>query len=85
MSDEMPGDISQLLNAWNEGEAQALKELVPIVYPELRRIARRHLRRPSPDHSLESAALVHEVYLKLVRTGGIVCHNREHFGSGTYW
>jgi RNA polymerase sigma-70 factor (ECF subfamily) len=79
MSGVTSGEISRLLTAWNEGEIQALQELVPIVYPELRRIARRHLRRSSPDHTLESAALVNETYLKLVRTGGVVCRNREHF------
>jgi RNA polymerase sigma-70 factor, ECF subfamily len=72
-------DISHLLNAWSEGHEAALKELMPIVYPELRRIARRQLANRSPGHTLESAALVNEAYLKLMRARGIRCDNRSHF------
>ena len=72
-------DISALLAAWGEGDAQALGNLIPIVYPELRRIARRHLGHRAPGHTLESAALANEAYLKLVRAGGIRCENRVHF------
>ena len=72
-------DISALLAAWGEGDAQALGKLIPIVYPELRRIARRHLDHRPPGHTLESAALANEAYLKLVRAGGIRCENRVHF------
>jgi RNA polymerase sigma factor (TIGR02999 family) len=79
MSTQGPGDISQLLVAWNGGDEAALQELIPLVYPELRRIARVHLARRASDDTLESAALVNEAYLKLVRSQGIECHNREHF------
>jgi RNA polymerase sigma-70 factor, ECF subfamily len=79
MSTQGPGDISQLLVAWNGGDEAALQELIPLVYPELRRIARIHLARRASDDTLESAALVNEAYLKLVRSQGIECHNREHF------
>jgi RNA polymerase sigma factor (TIGR02999 family) len=79
MSAHEPGDISRLLVAWNGGEEGALEELIPIVYPELRRIARIHLARRASDDTLESAALVNEAYLKLVRSQGIECHNRAHF------
>jgi RNA polymerase sigma factor (TIGR02999 family) len=72
-------DISHLLIAWNQGNEDALKELIPIVYPELRRIARRQLANRSPSHTLESAALVNEAYLKLLRARGIRCDNRSHF------
>src|SRR5262245_41166695 len=72
-------DISALLAAWGEGDAQALGKLIPIVYPELRRIARHHLDHRPPGHTLESAALANEAYLKLVRAGGIRCENRVHF------
>ena len=68
-----------MLMAWNEGDEEALKNLIPIVYPELRRIARKHLAHRSPQHTLESGALVNEVYLKLVRAHGLSCRNREHF------
>jgi RNA polymerase sigma factor (TIGR02999 family) len=72
-------DITGLLAAWSDGDADALDRLIDLVYPELRRIARRHLDRGHVDQSLESAALANEAYLKLVRAGGIRCENREHF------
>src|SRR5450432_785306 len=78
-SDTMSGeDISGLIAAWGGGDEQALGSLIPLVYPELRRIARRHLGRQA-GHSLESAALANEAYLKLVRAGGVRCENRVHF------
>lgn len=70
-------DITGLLAAWSEGNEEALGRLMPVVYPELRRIARVHLTRR--DHTLESAALVNEAYLKLIRARGIQCENRLHF------
>jgi RNA polymerase sigma factor (TIGR02999 family) len=72
-------DISGLIAAWGAGEEEALDKLVSLVYPELRRIARRHLDRRQPGHTLESAAVANEVYLKLVRAGGIRCESRLHF------
>jgi RNA polymerase sigma-70 factor, ECF subfamily len=71
-------DISELLVAWSKGDEAALKTLVSLLYPELRRIARRHLARRS-DPSLESAALANEAYLKLLQARGILCENRVHF------
>ncbi len=79
MAAEGPQDVSGLLVAWSNGDEQALSDLVPMVYPELRKIARQHLRRRSPDHTLQSAALVSEAYLKLIRARGIRCDNRVHF------
>lgn len=79
MAEEGPADISGLLAAWNNGDEEALSRLAPMVYPELRRIARQHLGRRPPGHTLESAALANEVYLKLIRAGGIRCENRAHF------
>jgi len=70
-------DITELLAAWSEGNEEALSRLIPVVYPELRRIARVHLARR--DHTLGSAALVNEAYLKLIRARGIQCENRLHF------
>ena len=70
-------DVTGLLAAWSEGNEEALSRLMPVVYPELRRIARVHLARR--DHTLESAALVNEAYLKLIRARGIQCENRLHF------
>jgi RNA polymerase sigma-70 factor (ECF subfamily) len=74
-----PRDISGLIAAWGEGDEQALRSLMPAVYPELRRIARQHLKRRQAGQTLESAALANEAYLKLVRAGGIRCENRVHF------
>jgi RNA polymerase sigma-70 factor (ECF subfamily) len=72
-------DISGLIAAWGNGDEQALSRLMPLVYPELRRIAKRHLGHRQPGHSLESAALANEAYLKMVRAGGVPCENRAHF------
>ena len=76
---EFPQDISGLLLAWSEGNEDALNDLVSIVYPELRRIARQQLGRGDPDHTLQSAALANEAYLKLIRARGIQCESRVHF------
>jgi RNA polymerase sigma-70 factor (ECF subfamily) len=72
-------DITGLLAAWSNGNEEALGHFMPVVYAELRRIARRHLGRQAPQHTLESAALVNEAYLKLVRSRGIHCDNRLQF------
>ena len=71
--------ISRLLVAWNNGDEEALCHLMSCVYPELRRIAREHLGRRPADHTLESADLANEAYLKLTRAGRIRCENRTHF------
>jgi RNA polymerase sigma factor (TIGR02999 family) len=78
MTPHSPQDISGLLVAWSDGDEEAIKDVVAATYPELRRIARQHLGR-SPDHTLESAALANEAYLKLIRSRGIRCENRIHF------
>lgn len=72
-------DISKLIDAWGEGDDEAFDRLVAAVYPELRRMARRQLGRRGVGHSLESAALANEAYLKLVRAEGIHCEGRVHF------
>ena len=72
-------DITGLLAAWNDGDEEALKRVIPLIYPELRRIARRHLTRRTAGDSLESAAVANEAYLKLIRARGIRCENRAHF------
>jgi RNA polymerase sigma factor (TIGR02999 family) len=72
-------DITALLAAWNNGDEKALDSLVSRVYPELRRLARQHLGGRQPGHTLESAALANEVYLKLVAAGSIHCESRAHF------
>jgi RNA polymerase sigma-70 factor (ECF subfamily) len=79
MAAEAPSEITELLIAWGNGDEEALDRLMPVVYPELRRIARQHLGRCRAGHTLESAALANEAYLKLIRAGGIRCENRVHF------
>jgi RNA polymerase sigma factor (TIGR02999 family) len=79
MAVEGSQDITGMLTAWGNGDEDALNGLMPMVYPELRRIARRHLARRFPDQTLESAALVNEAYLKLIRANGIRCESRLQF------
>ena len=74
-----PQDITGLLTAWGNGEEDALSSLMPMVYPELRRIARKHLARGLAAQTLESAALVNEAYLKLVRAQHLHCESRLQF------
>jgi RNA polymerase sigma factor (TIGR02999 family) len=71
--------ITRLLKAWSGGDEAALKELMPLVYNELRRSARRHLRHERPDHTLEATALVNEVYLRLLRVTEVSWRDRAHF------
>jgi RNA polymerase sigma factor (TIGR02999 family) len=71
--------IDKLLADWGQGNEEAREALIPVVYNELRRQARRHLRGERPDHTLESAALVNEAYLRLVRQGVPQWQNRAHF------
>jgi RNA polymerase sigma-70 factor (ECF subfamily) len=59
-------DINRLLNAWSAGDQTALDRLTPLVYDELRRMARRHMRKERPGNTLQTTALVHEAYLRLV-------------------
>jgi RNA polymerase sigma factor (TIGR02999 family) len=72
-------DVTTLLLDWGKGDAGALDQLAPLVYDELRRIAAYHLRRERPDHTLQSTALVHEVYLKLIDQRRVQWHDRDHF------
>jgi RNA polymerase sigma-70 factor (ECF subfamily) len=71
--------VTDLLIAWNDGDHSALDRLIPVVEGELRRLARYHMRRESPTHTLQTTALVNEVYLKLVDQKHARWHNRAHF------
>lgn len=71
--------VSKLLLNWGQGDQAAREALIPLVYDELRRLARRHLRRERPDHTLQSAALVNEAYLRLIRQDQPQWQNRAHF------
>ena len=75
----MQGDVTGLLKAYAQGDRSIFKEIFPVVYEELRRIARRRLRSERKDHTLGATALVHEAYLKLVRLEKVRWQNRAHF------
>ena len=79
MTTRIPEDISGLLVAWSKGDEAALAGLMPLVYEDLRGIARQQLRRRIPGQILHTGTLVHEAYLKLVQARGIRCQNRAHF------
>jgi len=73
-----PGEITLLLRRWEEGDAGALDDLMPLMYERLRQLARQRLRS-EPDTSLNTTGLVHEAYLKLVTSPGAGLHDRGHF------
>jgi RNA polymerase sigma factor (TIGR02999 family) len=73
------GEVTHLLLAWGEGDAEALNRLLPIVYGELRGIAHRRLRNERAAHTLSTTALVHETYLKLVQIDRVQWRNRAQF------
>lgn len=72
-------EISQLLRAWGEGNQGALARLIPIVYAELRRLARRYMRRERPGHGLQTTALVNEAYMRLADYRRMRWQDRAHF------
>jgi len=72
-------DVTGLLLRWSEGDAAALPRLLPLVYGELRRIARAQLRRDTPNQTLAPTALVHELYLRLVDQQRANWNDRAHF------
>jgi len=71
--------INRLLTDWGKGDDKARDELIPVLYDELRKLARHYLWRERPDHTLQSAALVNEAYLRLVRQDAPQWQNRTHF------
>ena len=74
-----PGEVTQLLLEWNEGNGSALDRLLPIVYAELHRVADNYLRRERPGHTLQATALINEAYLRLVGAQNVQWENREQF------
>jgi RNA polymerase sigma-70 factor, ECF subfamily len=70
--------VTALLLAWSQGEQTALEKLVPLVYAELRRVARRHMYRERPGHTLQTTALVNEAYLRLIDARQVHWQNRAH-------
>lgn len=79
MDPSSDGPVSQLLDKWQAGDRDALRALVPLVYPDLRRLAHRYLQKQRPDHTLQSTALVHEAYLRLAKHEKMRIENRAHF------
>jgi len=75
----LPQEITQLLMNWSQGDKSALDHLVPLVYPELRRLAKRHMGRENSAHTLQTSALINEAYLKLVDQQNVKWQNRAHF------
>lgn len=76
-----PGDVTRILFEVKKGSREAQDRLIPLVYKELRRIASAHLRRESPQHSLQPTALVHEAYLRLIDIRQVDWQSRAHFFS----
>jgi RNA polymerase sigma-70 factor (ECF subfamily) len=74
-----PQEITQLLLNWSRGDQSALDQLVPLVYPELRKLARRYMGRESPEHTLQTSALINEAYLRLVDQLAVEWQDRAHF------
>lgn len=74
-----PHDVTQLLVAWSDGDQAARDRLMSVVYEELHRLARGYMRRESPGHTLQTSALVHEAFLRLVDQRNVHWQNRAHF------
>lgn len=72
-------DVTQLLLEWRNGDASALERLIPLVYDELRRVARRCLRRERAGHTMQTTTLVHEAYLRLIDASRVPWEDRAHF------
>ena len=72
-------NVTELLLSWGQGDTAALDRLLPLLYDDLRRVARRRLRQESPGHTLQATALVHEVFLRLVDIERMTMKSRAHF------
>ncbi len=74
-----PHEVTQLLIQWSNGDKAALNKLMPLIYDELRRLARHYMSRERPGHTLQTTALVNEAYVRLVNRKGVHWQNRAHF------
>ena len=72
-------ELTQLLEAWSDGEEQALEKLAPLVHAELYRLAKRYMSRERPDHLLQTSALINEAYVRLIDWKAVRWQNRAHF------
>jgi RNA polymerase sigma-70 factor (ECF subfamily) len=79
MADRLPPDVTQLLDEWSGGDDEALNEMIPLVYDELRRMAHGHMAQERAGHTIQATALVNEVYLKLNSERGPKWKNRAQF------
>jgi RNA polymerase sigma factor (TIGR02999 family) len=79
MADSPPSRVATLVEAASAGDEQALAELLPLVYDELRRLAAGYLRRERPGQTLQPTALVHDVYVRLLQGSNLSWQNRAHF------
>src|SRR6267143_1863477 len=79
MAQASPEEVTGLLLAWSDGEQAALEKLMPLVYAELHRLAKRYMRREHAGHTLQTSALVNEAYLQLIDARGVRWQNRTHF------
>ena len=79
MSEPPPGNVTKLLHAWSDGNQQALDELIPLVYPEIHRLAHSYLRHEPAAQRLQTTEVVNEAYLQLARQRRVSWQNRSHF------
>jgi RNA polymerase sigma factor (TIGR02999 family) len=79
MPEPIPADVTQLLEQWSGGDREALDEIIPLVYDELRRMARGHMAQERAGHTIQATALVNEVYLKMKNERGSNWTNRAQF------
>ena len=79
VSPDSPADVTQILKNWSDGDTSAPDRLMPLVYEELRRLARSYLARERGDHTLQATALVHEAYLRLADETRLTSKDRAHF------
>lgn len=74
-----PQQITQMLKDWSNGDQSARDQLIPLVYEELRRMAHQHMKKERPGHTLQTSALVHEAFVRLVDQSDVQWQNRAHF------
>jgi RNA polymerase sigma factor (TIGR02999 family) len=79
MSPNSDSGPTELLRAWSQGNGSAFDRLVPLVYEELHRLARRYMRQERPDHTLQATSLVNEAYLRLIDVNRVEWRDRTHF------
>ncbi len=73
------GDSDNLIEKWRAGDEAALKALLPLIYEELRQVARKHMRRQRANHTLQTSGLIHEAYLRLAGGNGANIRDHSHF------